>query len=93
MKLSTAFHPKADWQTEHTIQTLEEMLRACVIDFRGKWDDHLSLIDFLYNNSCHSNIWMAPFEAQYGRRFRSTVAWFEVGESCIFGPKNIHEAL
>ena len=66
VKLSTAFHPQMDGQAERTIQTLENMLRACVIDFKGNWDDHLPLIEFAYNNSCHSSIAMAPFEALYG---------------------------
>ena len=60
MKFSTAFHPQTDGQAERTIQTLEDMLRACVIDFRGNWDDHLPLIEFSYNNSYHSSIGMAP---------------------------------
>ena len=93
VKLSTAFHPQTDGQAERTIQTLEDMLRACVIDFRGNWDDHLPLIEFSYNNSYHSSIGMAPFEALYGRRCRSPVGWFEVGESSILGPEIIHEAL
>ena len=93
VKISTAFHPQTDGQAERTIQTLEDMLRACVIDFRGNWDDHLPLIEFSYNNSYHSSIGMAPFEALYGRRCRSPVGWFEVGESSILGPEIIHEAL
>ena len=56
VNLSTAFHPQTDGQAERTIQTLEDMLRACVIDFKGNWDDHLSLIEFVYNNSYHSSI-------------------------------------
>ncbi|WMV24685.1 hypothetical protein MTR67_018070 [Solanum verrucosum] len=56
----------------------EDMLRACVIDFKGNWDDHLPLIEFAYNNSYHSSIAMAPFEALYGRRCRSPVGWFEL---------------
>ena len=64
-----------------------------MIDFKGSWDVHLPLIEFLYNNNCHSIIGMAPFEALYGRRCRSPVGWFEVGESSIFGPEIIHEAL
>ena len=64
--LSTAFHPQTDGQTERTIHTLEDMLRACVIDFRGSWDDHLPLIEFSYNNIYNSSIAMAPFEALYG---------------------------
>ncbi|KAI3725796.1 hypothetical protein L1987_65589 [Smallanthus sonchifolius] len=66
LDLSTAYHPQTDGQTERTIQTLEDMLRACVIDFGGNWDSHLSLIEFSYNNSYHTSINMAPFEALYG---------------------------
>ena len=66
LNLSTAYHPQTDGQSERTIQTLEDMLRACVIDFRGSWDSHLPLIEFSYNNSYHSSINMAPFEALYG---------------------------
>ena len=69
------------------------MLRECVIDFWGSWDDHQPLIEFSYNNSYHSNIGMAPFEALYGRRCRSLIRWFEVWESSIFGPDSIHEPL
>ena len=61
------------------------MLRACVIDFKGNWDDHLPLIMFAYNNSYHSNIQMAPSEALYGRRCRSLVGWFEVGKATLVG--------
>ena len=86
MKLSTVFHPQTDGQAERTIQTLEDILRACVIDFRGTWDDHLPLTEFLYNNSYHSSIGMALLEALYGRRCRSPVGWFEIGESSILGP-------
>ena len=60
---STAFHPQTDGQSERTIQTLEDMLRACAIEFEGSWDDHLPLIEFAYNNSYHASIKMAPFEA------------------------------
>ena len=90
MKLSTAFHRQTDGQAECTIKTLEDMLRACVIDFRGSWDDHLPLIYFSYNNNYHSIIGMEQFEALYGRRCRSPVGWFEVGKSSIFGPQIIH---
>ena len=81
INLSKTFHPQMDGQAERTIQTLEDMLRACVIDFKGSWDDHLPLIEFAYNNSYHSSIQMAPYEALYGRRYRSPVGWFEVGEA------------
>ncbi|WMV29586.1 hypothetical protein MTR67_022971 [Solanum verrucosum] len=81
-----------DGQAERTIQTLEDMLRACVIDFKSNWDDHLPLIEFSYNNSYHSSIAMAPFEALYGRRCRSLVGWFEVGEFALLCPKIVYEA-
>ncbi|KAI3762559.1 hypothetical protein L1987_52990 [Smallanthus sonchifolius] len=67
------------------------MLRACVIDFGGNWDSHLSLIEFSYNNSYHTSINMAPFEALYGRKFRSPICWNEIGEAQITGPELIQE--
>ncbi|WMV10043.1 hypothetical protein MTR67_003428, partial [Solanum verrucosum] len=66
VNLNTTFHPQTDGQAERTIQTLEDMLRACMIDFKGSWDDHLPLIEFAYNNNFHSSIQMAPYEALYG---------------------------
>ncbi|KAH0694961.1 hypothetical protein KY285_022058 [Solanum tuberosum] len=93
VNLSTAFHPQTDGQAERTIQTLEDMLRACVIDFKGSWDDHLPLIEFAYNNSYHSSIQMAPYEALYGRRCRSPIGWFEVGEAQLIGPDLVHQAM
>ncbi|WMV54613.1 hypothetical protein MTR67_047998 [Solanum verrucosum] len=92
VKFSTAFHPQTDGQAERTIQTLEDNLRACVIDFKGNWDDHLPLIEFSYNNSYHSSIAMVPFEALYGRRCRSPVGWFEVGEFALLGPEVVYES-
>ncbi|GJU91695.1 reverse transcriptase domain-containing protein [Tanacetum coccineum] len=80
LDMSTAYHPQTDGQSEHTIQTLEDMLRACVLDFRGSWDVHLSLVEFSYNNSYHSSVRCAPFEALYGRKCRSPIMWAEVGE-------------
>ncbi|GJY26120.1 putative reverse transcriptase domain-containing protein [Tanacetum coccineum] len=68
LDMSTAYHPQTDGQSERTIQTLEDMLRACVLDFRGSWDVHLSLVEFSYNNSYHSSVRCAPFEALYGRK-------------------------
>ncbi|XP_069146984.1 uncharacterized protein [Solanum lycopersicum] len=86
VKLSTtAFYPLTDGQEECTIQTLEYMLRVCVIDFSGKWDNHLPLIEFSYNNSYHCIIRMTIVEALYGRRCRSPIGWFELEESSIFG--------
>ncbi|GJV98752.1 putative reverse transcriptase domain-containing protein [Tanacetum coccineum] len=76
---------------ERTIQTLEDMLRACVIDFENGWDRHLPLVEFSYNNSYHTSIKAAPFEALYGRKCRSPVCWAEVGEAQLTGPEIIHE--
>ncbi|GJU85848.1 putative reverse transcriptase domain-containing protein [Tanacetum coccineum] len=80
-----------DRQSERTIQTLEDMLRACVIDFRKGWVNHLPLVEFSYNNSYHASIKAAPFEALYGRKCRSPVCWTEVGEAQILGPELIQE--
>ncbi|GJV36726.1 putative nucleotidyltransferase, ribonuclease H [Tanacetum coccineum] len=80
-----------DGQSERTIQTLEDMLRACVIDFGNGWDRHLPLVEFSYNNSYHTSIKAAPFEALYGRKCRSPVCWAEVGEAQLTGPEIIHE--
>ncbi|KAF5816849.1 putative nucleotidyltransferase, Ribonuclease H [Helianthus annuus] len=91
LNLSTAYHPQTDGQSERIIQTLEDMLRACVIDFGGSWDSHLPLIEFSYNNSYHSSINMAPFEALYGRKCRSPVCWNEIGEARLTGPALILE--
>ncbi|GJV97427.1 putative reverse transcriptase domain-containing protein [Tanacetum coccineum] len=84
-------HPQADGQSERMIQTLEDMLRACVIDFGGSWDTHLPLAEFSYNNSYHSSIRCAPFEALYGRECRSPVLWAEIGENSLIGPELVQE--
>ncbi|XP_069150333.1 uncharacterized protein [Solanum lycopersicum] len=63
--------------TSHFWKVLEDMLRACVIDFGDRWDRHLPLAEIAYNNSSHSSIQMAPFEALYGRRCRSPIGWFD----------------
>ncbi|GKB29477.1 putative reverse transcriptase domain-containing protein [Tanacetum coccineum] len=76
-----------------TIQTLEDMLRACVIYFCGKWDVHLPLVEFSYNNSYPSSIRCAPFEALYGRKCRSPVLWAEIGESSLIGPELVQETI
>ncbi|GJT77854.1 putative reverse transcriptase domain-containing protein [Tanacetum coccineum] len=91
LDMSTAYHPQTDGQSERTIQTLEDMLRACAIDFGKGWVNHLPLVEFSYNNSYHASIKAAPFEALYGRKCRSPVCWTEVGEAQILGPKMIQE--
>ena len=93
LDLSAAFHPQTDGQSERRIQILEDMLRACMLDFGGSWDQYLPLAEFAYNNSYQSSIHMAPFEALYGRRCRSPIGWFEVGEPRLVGPDLIQEAV
>ncbi|GJX49675.1 putative reverse transcriptase domain-containing protein [Tanacetum coccineum] len=72
LDMTTAYHPQMDGQSERTIQTLEVMLRACVIDFESSWDRHLSLVKFSYNNSYHTSIKATPYESLYGRKCRSS---------------------
>nr|GEZ36318.1 putative reverse transcriptase domain-containing protein [Tanacetum cinerariifolium] len=91
LNMSTTYHPETDGQSERTIQTLEDMLRACVMDFGGSWDTHLPLVEFSYNNSYHKSIKCAPFEALYGRKCRSPVIWTEIGESQLIGPEIVQE--
>ncbi|GJV45465.1 putative reverse transcriptase domain-containing protein [Tanacetum coccineum] len=91
LDMSMAYHPETDGQSERTIQTLEDMLRACVINFGNGWERHLPLIEFSYNNSYHASIKAAPFEALYGRKCRSPVCWAEVGDTQLTGPELIHE--
>nr|GEX50345.1 putative reverse transcriptase domain-containing protein [Tanacetum cinerariifolium] len=77
-RMSTAYHPKTDGQSERTIQTLEDILRRCVLKFGGSWDVHLPLVEFSYNNSYHSSVRCASFEALYGRKCRSSIMWAEI---------------
>nr|GEW56845.1 putative reverse transcriptase domain-containing protein [Tanacetum cinerariifolium] len=91
LDMSTNYHPETDGQSERTIQTLEDMLRACVLDFVKGWDKHLPLVKFLYNNSYHTSIKAASFEALYGRKCRSPICWAEVGDRQLTGPEIIHE--
>ena len=73
LNFSSAFHPQTDGQSERTIQILEDMLRACAIDFPGSWEKYLPLVEFAYNNSFQSTVGMAPYKALYGRKCRSPV--------------------
>nr|GEU77949.1 transposon Ty3-G Gag-Pol polyprotein [Tanacetum cinerariifolium] len=81
LDMSTAYHPQTDGQSERTIQTLEDMLCVCLIDFESSWDRHLPLVEFLYNNSYHPSIKAALYKALYRRKCRSHVCWIEVGDS------------
>nr|GEV64946.1 hypothetical protein [Tanacetum cinerariifolium] len=88
LDMSMVISPQSDGHSKRTIQTLEEMLRACILDFGGSWDFHLSLVEFSYNNSYHSSVRCAPFEALYGKKCRSPIMWAEVGEGMVrFGKK------
>ncbi|KAL6191961.1 hypothetical protein ACLB2K_038350 [Fragaria x ananassa] len=91
LDMSTTFHPQTDGQTERVNKVLEDMLRACVMDFKGSWEDHLQLIEFDYNNCYLSSIGMAPYEALYGRPCRSPICWVEVGDSELLGPDIVQE--
>nr|GEX15275.1 retrotransposon protein, putative, Ty3-gypsy subclass [Tanacetum cinerariifolium] len=90
---STTYHPETDGQSKRTIQTLEDMLHACVIDFGKGWDIHLSLIEFSYNKSYHTSIKAAPFEALYGRKCRSPVCWAKVGDAQLTGPEIVRKTI
>ncbi|KAH9657944.1 Endonuclease [Citrus sinensis] len=85
LNFSTTFHPQTDGQSDRTIQTLEDMLRACVLEFKGSWDIYLPLMEFAYNNSYQASIEMAPYEVLYGRKCRTPVCWDEVGGWKLFG--------
>ncbi|GJR22933.1 putative reverse transcriptase domain-containing protein [Tanacetum coccineum] len=87
VNMSNAYHSKINGQSERTIQTLEDMLRACVIDFGKRWDRHLPLVEFSYNNNYHASIKAAPFEALYGRKCRSRICWSEVRDIQLTGPE------
>ncbi|KAI3686846.1 hypothetical protein L1987_80535 [Smallanthus sonchifolius] len=89
--MSTAYHSQTDGQTERIIQTLEDTLRACVIDFGNSWETHLPLVEFSYNNNYHISIKATPFEALYGRKCRSPIYWTEVGDSQLTGPEIVFE--
>ncbi|CAA7058127.1 unnamed protein product [Microthlaspi erraticum] len=93
LHMSTAFHPETDGQTERTIRTLEDMLRLCILDWAGMWEEYLPFIEFSYNNSYHSSIGMSPYEALYGRPCRTPLCWTEVGERRRFGPPMVEETM
>nr|GEX53908.1 reverse transcriptase domain-containing protein [Tanacetum cinerariifolium] len=91
LDMSTAYHPQTDGQSEHTIQTLEDMIRACVLDFGGSWDVYLPSVEFSYNNSYHSSVRCTSFKELYGRKCRSLIMWAEVGEGQLIGPELVQE--
>nr|GEW50342.1 putative reverse transcriptase domain, ribonuclease H-like domain, aspartic peptidase domain protein [Tanacetum cinerariifolium] len=91
LDMSTAYHPQIEGQSERTIQTLEDMLRACVLDFRGSWDVHLPLVKLSYNNSYHYSVRCSLFEALYGKKCCSPTMWVEIGEGHLIEPELVQE--
>ena len=92
LEFSIAFHPQTDGQTERVDQILEDMLRACALDYGSSWDGNLPYAEFSYNNSYQASLKMAPFGALYGRRCRTPLIWDEVGDRQLFGPDLIKES-
>ena len=89
LRFSAAYHPQMDGQSEWKIQILEDMIRACVLDFGGSWSKYLPLIEFSYNNSYQATIGVAPYEMLYGRKCRSPIHWDELGECRYLGPEAV----
>ena len=87
LQFSTAFHPQTDGQSKRTIENLQDMLRACALDFSREWDKYLYLVEFAYNNSYQATIQMPPFEDLYGRKCWSLLHWDKVGEWTLLGPE------
>ncbi|WVZ93809.1 hypothetical protein U9M48_039764 [Paspalum notatum var. saurae] len=92
LRFSTAYHPQTDGQTERTNQILEDMLRACAIQYGTSWDKSLPYAEFSYNNSYQASLKKSPFEALYGRRCRTPLFWNQTGEKQVFGPDLIRDA-
>ena len=91
LNFSTTFHSQTDGQSERVIQVLEDMLRSCVTDYEGSWDRHIPLVEFVYNNSFQSSIGMTPYEALYGRKFKTQICWTKLSEKKVIDPDLIQE--
>jgi hypothetical protein len=89
---SSAYHPQTDGQTKRINQILEDMLRACALQYGRSWDKSLPYTEFSYNNSYQKSLKMAPFEMLYGRRCQTPLFWNETGEWKVFGPDILQEA-
>ena len=89
--ISTTFHPHTNGQSERTIQVLEDMIRACVLGHKGRWEEHLPLVEFSYNNNYQVSIQMAPYEDLYRRPCQSRICWTEVGHRSITSPDLIRD--
>jgi transposase InsO family protein len=92
LRFSSAYHPQTYGQIERVNQILEDMLRACALQYGRCWDKSLSYAEFSYNNSYQDSLKMTPFEMLYGRRCRTPLFWSEAGERKVFGPDVLQEA-
>ena len=81
--MSLAYHPQTDGQSERTIQSLKDLLRTCILDHLGAWDEVLPLIEFTYNNSFHANIGMTPYKALYGWKCKTPLCWYQDGGGSV----------
>ena len=89
LNFNTTYHPQTDRQSERTIQTLRNILRSCIVNFGENWSPYRTLVEFVYNNSIHSSIQMAPYEILYGRKCQSPIHWDEIGEKKILNPTTV----
>jgi len=87
LDINTAFHLQTDGQSEKVIQVLEDLLRACMLEFGGNWKKHIALVEFMYNSSHQTTIGMAPYNALYGRRCRTPLCWEEIKDMKLYGTK------
>jgi len=85
LTMSSTYHPQTNGQSKRMIQSLEDLLRTCILDHLGAWDDFLPLIEFTYNNSFHASIGMTPYEALYGRKCRTPLCWYQDGKVVLIG--------
>jgi len=87
LDINTAFHLQTDGQSEKVIQVLEDLLRACMLEFGGNWEEHIALVEFMYNSSHQTTIGMALYNALYGRRYRTPLCWEEIKDMKLYGTK------
>jgi hypothetical protein len=92
LNFSSAYHPQTDGQTERTNQILEDMLRACALQYGTSWDKSVPYAEFSYNNSYQKSLKMEPFEVLYGKKCRTPLFWSQTGESQVFVPEILQEA-
>jgi len=91
LRLSSAYHPQTDGKSKRTIHYLEDLLRICVLDHLGNWDEILTLVEFTYNNNYQASIEMTPFKTLYGRKCKTPLCWFQDGENVVIGPTLIQQ--